>query len=179
MSELEHLRQDPHFYEVIYREHREVAYQYLKNLGIGEEQFLDIYQDAVIVLFEKTRDPSFSLTCTVRTYLISICKYQYFKRTKREMDVVPIDGEKGIYTDWLEDEDEIMQKQAQVDRLERILRQFSNVSTKCYELIYRFFYLQESFSLIAQAMAYSNAENAKNQKARCQKKLRELYREEA
>ena len=61
MSELEHLRQDAHYYEVIYRQHRVVAYQYLRNLGIGEEQFLDIFQDAVIVLFEKSRDPGFSL----------------------------------------------------------------------------------------------------------------------
>jgi RNA polymerase sigma factor (sigma-70 family) len=179
MSELEHLRQDAHYYEVIYHQHRVVAYQYLRNLGIGEEQFLDIFQDAVIVLFEKSRDPSFCLTCSVRTYLISICRNQYLKRSNREVDVVSIDGEKMVHTDWLADEEEITEKQAQVDRLERILQQFSNVSTKCYELIYHFFYLQESFSLIAQAMAYSNAENAKNQKARCQKKLRELYREEA
>jgi hypothetical protein len=38
--------------------------------------------------------------------------------------------------------------------------------------------MKESFDLIAKVMGYTNADNAKNQKARCQKKLRELYLEE-
>jgi RNA polymerase sigma factor (sigma-70 family) len=176
MSELEQLRHDVDFYEVIYRQHRVVAYQHLRSLGIREDQFVDIFQEAVIVLFEKTRDPSFQLTCSVRTYLISICRNQFLKRMQRHVEVVSIDGEQTVYNDWLEDEEEIKERHAQLDLLDQVWQTFASVSSKCYELIYRFFYLKESFHLIAELMSYSNADHAKNQKARCQKKLRELYK---
>ena len=66
-------------------------------------------------------------------------------------------------------------KKTQLDRLDDMLLILKERSKQCYELLYRFFFLKESFALIAQVMQYTNADNAKNQKARCQKKLRELY----
>jgi hypothetical protein len=69
-------------------------------------------------------------------------------------------------------------KKSQLDKLDSVLNHFESIAQKCYELLYRFFYMKESFDLIAKVMGYTNADNAKNQKARCQKKLRELYLEE-
>lgn len=175
MSELEKLRRDAHYYEVIYTQYRLPVFQHMRGLGMESAQFLDLFQDAVIVLYEKSKDPSFQLICSVKTYLISICRNQFFKQMKRNMEVTQVDGEKTTYTDWLSDQEEIQSKEGQLHLLDQALDEFSQSAAKCYELIYRFFYLKESFSLIAKVMSYSSAENAKHQKARCQKKLRELY----
>jgi hypothetical protein len=121
------------------------------------------------------RDPYFQLTCSVRTYLIAICRNQLFKRAGRQPEIVRIEGEATNYNDWLLQEKEMEQNKAQLDELDRVLEYFKNKFKQCYELLYRFFFLKESFALIAQVMKYTNADNAKNQKARCQKKLRELY----
>ena len=45
---------------------------------------------------------------------------------------------------------------------------------KCYEILRRFFYENQKMDKIAFDLNYTNADNAKNQKARCQKNLKEL-----
>jgi RNA polymerase sigma factor (sigma-70 family) len=143
-----------------------------------EAYLADLYQDAIIVLFEKAKDTEFTLTCSIRTYLIAICRNQIFKRDGRTPEIVNIEGERTNYNDWLTDQLEMERKKSQLDKLDSVLNHFESIAQKCYELLYRFFYMKESFDLIAKVMGYTNADNAKNQKARCQKKLRELYLEE-
>jgi RNA polymerase sigma factor (sigma-70 family) len=175
MSELELLRTDPNFYTSLYRQHRVLVFQHLKQFTPDEAYIADLYQDAIIVLVERVRDPYFHLSCSVRTYLISICRNQLFKRAGRQAEMVKLDGETTNYHDWLQNEQEMERKKTQLDRLDDMLVILKERSKQCYELLYRFFFLKESFALIAQVMQYTNADNAKNQKARCQKKLRELY----
>lgn len=177
MTELEQLRTDPNYYSSLYRQHRVVVFAHLKQFTTDEAYIADLYQDAIIVLLERVRDPYFQLTCSVRTYLIAICRNQLFKRAGRQPEIVKIEGEATNYNDWLINEEEIERNKMQLDRLDALLKIFQERSKQCYELLYRFFFLRESFALIAQVMNYTNAENAKNQKARCQKKLRELYLE--
>jgi RNA polymerase sigma factor (sigma-70 family) len=177
MTELDLLRTDPKFYSSLYHQHRVVVFQHLKQFTPDEAYIADLYQDAIIVLLERVRDPFFQLTCSVRTYLIAICRNQLFKRAGRQPEIVRIEGEATNYNDWLLYEIEMEQNKAQLDELDRVLEYFKTKFKQCYELLYRFFFLKESFALIAQVMKYTNADNAKNQKARCQKKLRELYLE--
>jgi DNA-directed RNA polymerase specialized sigma24 family protein len=88
MTELELLRNDTHYYTIVYRQHRAVVYQHLKQFTKDEAYLADLFQDAIIVLFEKARDPEFTLTCSVRTYLIAICRNQIFKRAGRAPEIV-------------------------------------------------------------------------------------------
>jgi RNA polymerase sigma factor (sigma-70 family) len=178
MNELEELRTNHHYYASLYRQHRVVVFQHLKQFTKDEAYLADLYQDAIIVLFEKAKDPEFTLTCSIRTYLIAICRNQIFKRAGRTPEIVNIEGERTNYNDWLTDQLEMERKKSQLDKLDSVLNHFESIAQKCYELLYRFFYMKESFDLIAKVMGYTNADNAKNQKARCQKKLRELYLEE-
>jgi RNA polymerase sigma factor (sigma-70 family) len=178
MTELELLRNDAHYYTILYRQHRVVVFQHLKQFTKDEAYLSDLFQDAIIVLFEKAKDPAFNLTCSVRTYLIAICRNQIFKRAGRAPEIVSLEGEHTNDNDWLTDQLELERKKSQLDKLDNVLKRFESIAAKCYELLYRFFYMKESFDLIAKVMGYTNADNAKNQKARCQKKLRELYLEE-
>jgi RNA polymerase sigma factor (sigma-70 family) len=178
MNELEELRTNNHYYASLYRQHRVVVFQHLKQFTKDESYLADLYQDAIIVLFEKAKDPEFTLTCSIRTYLIAICRNQIFKRAGRTPEIVNIEGERTNYNDWLTDQLEIERKKSQLDKLDSVLNHFESIAQKCYELLYRFFYMKESFDIIAKVMGYTNGDNAKNQKARCQKKLRELYLEE-
>lgn len=177
MTELEQLRTDPKYFSSLYRQHRVLVFAHLKQFTTDEDYIADLYQDAIIVLLERVRDPYFQLTCSVRTYLIAICRNQIFKRAGRQPEIVKIEGEATNYNDWLHHEQEIERNKAELDQLDNALDYFKLKFKQCYELLYRFFFLKESFALIAQVMKYTNADNAKNQKARCQKKLRELYLE--
>ena len=65
-------------------------------------------------------------------------------------------------------------KEERISVLEKALDRLKENGEKCFEILKRFFYQKESMEDIAGAMGYTNGDNVKNQKARCQKKLKEL-----
>ena len=73
-------------------------------------------------------------------------------------------------SDWYDDSDQI--KNDRVTILEVILTEMKESASKCYEILVRFFYQNQSMEKIADCMEYTNAANAKNQKFRCQEKLK-------
>ena len=145
MTELELLRTDPNYYSSLYRQHRVVVFAHLKQFTPDEDYIADLYQDAIIVLLERVRDPYFQLTCSVRTYLIAICRNQLFKRAGRQPEIVKIEGETANYNDWLLHEKEMEQNKAQLDQLDRVLEYFKEKFKQCYELLYRFFFFERIF----------------------------------
>ena len=66
MTELELLRTDPNYYSSLYRQHRVAVFAHLKQFTPDEDYIADLYQDAIIVLLERVRDPYFQLTCSVK-----------------------------------------------------------------------------------------------------------------
>jgi RNA polymerase sigma factor (sigma-70 family) len=134
----------------------------------------DLYQDAMIVLYQKTKDPAFELTCSIQTYINSICRNQLLNKFKQNSRFITNgdDFDAGI-TDWFEDEFDQL-KEERINVLERALDRLKENGEKCFEILKRFFYQKESMEDIAGAMGYTNGDNVKNQKARCQKKLKEL-----
>lgn len=78
-------------------------------------------------------------------------------------------------TDWFDDS--LLITNDRVTTLKGILSEMKQESSKCYELLTRFFYQNQKMEKIALEMEYTNADNAKNQKYKCQKKLKsELFR---
>jgi hypothetical protein len=85
------------------------------------------------------------------------------------------DFDPGI-SDWFEDDFEA-EKESRITVLENALNQLKEKGEKCYEILTRFFYQKQSMDEIAAAMGYTNGDNVKNQKSRCQKKMKELVLE--
>src|SRR5438105_3491460 len=53
----------------------------LKNNGTKQDAE-DIYQEALIILMRKSREANFMLTCSVNTYLYSVCRFLWNDRLK-------------------------------------------------------------------------------------------------
>jgi RNA polymerase sigma factor (sigma-70 family) len=141
------------------------------------ELISDLYQDAMIVLHQKVKDPSFQLTCSIQTYINSICRNQLLNKFKEKSRFISNgdDFDPGI-SDWFEDEFED-EKENRLTTLEKALDHLKEKGEKCYEILTRFFYQKQSMDEIAAAMGYTNGDNVKNQKSRCQKKMKELVLE--
>ena len=172
---LNKIRQDESYFRVIYEEHRSYTLNYFSRnwSSVDEHTLTDIYQNALVVLLEKSRDPDFKLTCNVQTYLNSICRNQLLNKKKSGDSMMNNSDEfDENITDWLESFDNV--KEERLRLIENKLNQLKRDGGKCYELLTRFFYKKESFVSIAKAMGYTNANNAKHQKSRCQKKLKQM-----
>ena len=159
--------------EDLYNKHRDYCLNFMKKLNNNDELNQDIFHDALIVFYEKAVKTEFVLSCSIQTYLNSICRNQILVRFKKS-------GKHSEYSeeyderidDWYENtQDEQSEKmQATVQAFDK-LKEFGG---KCYEILRRFFYENKTMEKIAYELEYTNADNVKNQKARCQKKLKEI-----
>jgi len=168
------LRCDESYFTRVYNEHKGYTMRFLHKMNDDVDLMSDLYQDAMILLYQKSKDPNFVLTCTIQTYINSVCRNQLLNRFKHNSRFInkgdDFDPE---VTDWHEDSlsDE---KENRLNAIEKALEELKETGEKCYEIIKRFFYEKKSMDEIAQELGYTNGDNVKNQKSRCQKKLKEL-----
>lgn len=159
----------------IYEKHKDYCLKFMNSMFDDRDEIKDIYQDAVIVFYEKAISPQFQLTCSIQTYLNSICRNQVLVRLaklKKNVSANQMDNEGFLenLTDWFDDSHQV--NNDRVATLKGILTEMKESANKCYEILVRFFYQNQTMEKIAQALDYTNADNAKNQKYRCQEKLK-------
>jgi RNA polymerase sigma factor (sigma-70 family) len=171
---LENLKRDIKYLDIVYTKHKTYCLNFMKKYHSDSDVIKDIYQDAVIVFYEKALSKSFILSSSIQTYLNSICYNQVITRFKKDSKNTQISEEINPNTkDWF-DKDEHEDNEKQFTSLEKALAKLKEAGGNCYEILQRFFFLKQSNIEIAKEMDYSNADNVKNQKARCQKRLKEL-----
>jgi len=159
--------------DVLYKRHRDYCMFLMKKINNNDELNQDIFHDALIVFYEKAIKTDFTLTCSIQTYLNSICRNQILVRFKKNSKHSEYSEEyDGRIDDWYEqvDAENTEKMQATVKAIELL----KDLGGKCYDIMRRFFYDNQSMDKIANELGYTNADNVKNQKARCQKKLKEF-----
>ncbi len=141
-------------------------YFILKNSGNFEEA-QDVFQDAIIVLYEKTKNPNFKLTCTIKTYIYSIVRNLWLKiLVKKKRQAIVTDFEK-FYKIEIEDYD--TEKDT---KIEKVLEAIKTLGEKCKKILTSFYFEKKKMEIIAEELGYTNAKNAKNQKYKCMKQLK-------
>lgn len=146
--------------------------------SMDDTEMFTIFNDAIIVLYEKLDDPSFKLASSVQTYLNSVCRnmaLSYFKKNKRlyrttDVDIENLDFNEEI-TDVLE---ELPIERPYEVAIRKALKVIRERGGNCADILIMFWYHKASMKDIAQKFGYTNASNAKNQKARCQKRLKDI-----
>lgn len=168
------LSRDESYFTKVYDEHKAYTIRFLNKMNSDYDLISDLYQDAMILLYQKSKDPSFKLTCSIQTYINSVCRNQLLNNFRQNSKFITKEQDfNSSITDWFEDDFDI-EKEKRLKIIENALLQLKKSGEKCFEIIKRFFYEKQSMDEIAQALNYSNGDNVKNQKSRCQKKLKEL-----
>ena len=93
--------------EAIYRDNYNLIQNLIINNNGTEDDARDVFQEALIVLYEKSKTDSFELNCQIRTYLYSVCrriwlkKLQYAKRFESQVefleDTVPVEEDLEVH----------------------------------------------------------------------------------
>lgn len=159
--------------DLLYNKHRDYCLFFMKKMNNNDELNQDIFHDALIVFYEKVNKDGFVLNCAIQTYLNSICRNQILVRFKKNTKQQEYSEEfDDRIDDWFEDED--AEKNIKVQATVKALETLKELGGKCYDIMRKFFYENQSMDKIAVDLGYTNADNVKNQKARCQKKLKEI-----
>ena len=161
----------------VYIKHKSYCINFMRKMNaIDEDTLLDIYQDAIIVLYEKAQNADFVLTCSIQTYLNSICRNQVLVRIGSKNKAINVDISDSEFDediiDWFNDD--VVIEDNKFKSVTNAMSKLKELGGRCHEILKRFWYQNQTMEQIAYEMDYSNADNVKNQKARCQKKLKEL-----
>lgn len=151
------------------------AIGFLMQNGADYDIAEDIFQDTIIVFYEKIRKGEFELKSAIQTYLNSVCRFKWLNiiRDERKVLITTTDFnfDETIKDDFEEFEED---KEERISRIEKELINLKNKGGKCYEILNAYFYEGKNMKEIAQQFEYTDADNAKHQKARCQKQLKEM-----
>ena len=158
--------------ETIYRQHFNMVQSLiLTNSGYPEDA-RDIFQEAMIVLYEKARSGSFELNSQLKTYLYSVCRRLWLKRLSQMQRISP-------EVESLEETvpvDEELEKHEQRNKEFQVMeRALNNLGEPCKSLLEAYYMRKKSMTEIAGDFGYTNADNAKNQKYKCLIRLKKLF----
>ena len=82
-------RNDRSAVETIYAQQYSMVQTLIINNNGTAEDARDIFQEAMIVLYEKARSGSFELNCQLKTYMYSVCRRLWLKRLQQLQKYVP------------------------------------------------------------------------------------------
>ena len=158
--------------ETIYRDNYGMVQHMIVNNNGHSDDARDVFQEAMIVLYEKAKDPTFILNCQIKTYVYSVCKRLWLKRLQKSQSLVATDSNLEEVVPVEEDLEAQEVKNAQFMVMEKSLL---GLGEPCKSLLEAYYLQNKNMIDIAQAFGYTNADNAKNQKYKCLMRLKKIF----
>ncbi|MBC7902987.1 MAG: sigma-70 family RNA polymerase sigma factor [Gemmatimonadaceae bacterium] len=143
----------------------------INNNGTADDA-RDIFQEGIIVLYEKVKSGSFELNCQIKTYLYSVCRRLWLKRLQQ---MQKYRGEIGAIADTVQIEEEIESHEERNLEFGHMEQAMMNLGEPCKSLLEAYYLQKKNMSEIAGHFGYTNADNAKNQKYKCLMRLKKLF----
>ena len=158
----------------LYRLHLPMVLHYVQQNSGTDDEAKDVYQEGIMVFYEKVRDGSLELSCQIKTYLYAVCRRLWLKRLT----------EKTRFGGRLDDHEPFLETGAEADLLEAETRDqrfatmgaaLEQLGEPCRSLLEGFYLLDKSMQQLTTEFGYTNADNAKNQKYKCLVRLKKLF----
>ena len=158
--------------ETIYKNNFNTVQSFVINNNGTYDDARDIFQEAMIVLYENAKLESFVLTCQIKTYVYSICRRLWLKRLQQTSRfVTQVEGlEETVAVE--EDIESHEKRNADFVIMERAL---GSLGEPCKSLLEAYYLQKKDMAEIAETFGYTNADNAKNQKYKCLVRLKKLF----
>lgn len=158
--------------DTIYKDNFNMVQAFILNNNGTYDDARDIFQEAMIALYEKAKSESFVLTCQIKTYIYSICRRLWLKRLQQQGKFV-VQSESLEETVSVEEDLEIHEKRnADFVIMERAM---NSLGEPCKSLLEAYYINKKGMTEISAAFGYTNADNAKNQKYKCLMRLKKLF----
>jgi RNA polymerase sigma factor (sigma-70 family) len=160
--------------ETIYKQNYNTIQTLIVNNNGTYDDARDIFQEAMIILYEKAKSNDFVLMSKIGTYLYSVCRRLWLKRLQHQAryyvhslnesveEMVPVE----------EDIELMERKNVEFSIMERAL---SSLGEPCKSLLEAYYLQKKDMLAITEMFGYTNAYNAKNQKYKCLLRLKKLF----
>lgn len=181
------IQQSQDYLGEVYKRCKQYSISFMRKIANGslnDYELDDVFHDAILVLYEKIIKGNFELTASLQTYLNSVCRFQLLNKIEKnklnsdygddavgEENCDPMNYDTRI-TDCLDAIED--PKESRFIALERALEIIKAAGGHCYELLTLFWYHKKSMNDLTQHFGYSNSDNTKVQKSKCQKRLEKI-----
>lgn len=163
---------EPAAFDHLYREVLPSVRRVLAARSCPVAEADDLFQEALVALWQNARDGSFQLrkSTKISTYLIHLCTNRWIDRTRR-VDFRSTDSGADLPASAHEDADEVgVMRERRFIQLETA---FAQLGEKCRGLLMRFYFDREGLDEVGTWLGISTA-SAKTEKYRCMQRLRIL-----
>lgn len=161
--------------EAIYKANYNMVQSLIINNNGSADDAKDIFQEAMIVLYEKVRSGSFELNCQIKTYIYSVCRRLWLKKLQQNSRFTPV-GDDPLQL--IPVDDEISAHEKRDAEFEMMDKAISSLGEPCKSLLEAYYLQKQNMQVIADNFGYTNADSAKNQKYKCLMRLKKLFFEQ-
>jgi RNA polymerase sigma factor (sigma-70 family) len=157
--------------EYMYREFSPLLRHFICRNSGNEQDMEDIFQDAITVLYVRSKSPSFTLDCNLRTYFMSVCKNLWLQRLERKYRLL-YQAEYGVNEPshtYLTDDRDIQEERLEINRL--FYKNLMKLPLDCRRLI-ELYCLKVPIQQIARMLNMKNTVYVRTRKYTCKNMLR-------
>ena len=143
----------------------------INNNGDGDDA-KDVYQEAIIILYNKVKNGDFELSSKLKTYIYSICRRLWLKRLSQ---MNRYGGDIKDFQEYLTVDDETEKNNERDIQFNKMGDALKLLGEPCKTIIEDFYINNRSMKEICEEFGYTNADKAKTQKYKCLQRLKKLF----
>lgn len=141
---------------------------YVGKMGGSFDEAKDIFQDALVIYYEKLTTGSFELHVNEQAYLLGISRHLWSKKFRENVQQTDLDAAF-----------DAIETKAQEPSSARLMHYLETAGEKCMEILKAFYYDNLPVQSIATLFGYSGTRSATVQKYKCMEKVRETIKEKS
>jgi len=160
-------------FEYLYEQVFPVVADIVSKQGGSFQDAKDIFQDALIIFYEKSVDGELNVKLSNEAYIVGIAKHLWIKKFKSKYRLLSLDAlEKQITLpgDYFEPE---------TIKTNRLLRLLEVAGKKCIELLRSIYYDKLSMNDVSRLHGLSNPHSASVQKYKCIEKIKVIVEQKS
>jgi RNA polymerase sigma factor (sigma-70 family) len=142
--------------------------QFILNNNGDEDDAKDVYQECIIILYNKIKTGEFELTSKLKTYIYSVSRRIWLKKLSQQ-------SKKSNNVTEFEDIAAVEVHEAKDLQFEKMGSALANLGEPCKTIIQDFYINNLSMQDISEKFGYTNTDNAKTQKYKCLQRLKKLF----
>lgn len=159
--------------KIVYQTNFSLISQFVVQNSGNAEDAKDVFQEAIIILYDKINKGDFVLSSRLQTYIYSVSRFIWLKKlNSKDLLITSLYQE---LEDTLVFEDDIEESQTKEVQFHLMEESLSLLGEPCQSIILDFYIHNLSMQDICEKFGYTNANNAKTQKYKCLQRLKRLY----
>jgi RNA polymerase sigma factor (sigma-70 family) len=168
---LERLRaEDTASFALLYTHYFPTVAAYVQQNSGSRTDAEDLFQETIVVLLQKVRQPNFVLTSSLKTYLYAIARHLWLKRLRNQrlvfQEEVPLYALETPMEPWT------CEEPPEKSIEEKVQIWLQKITQHCQRLLKALFFYQQPMTELMETMGWKNRHTADNQKYKCMQQMK-------